>query len=311
MLKIGFFGTPHLAKQILKDLFENEKFQIKFVVTGPDKPIGRGLEMKSSAVKEFASKNGIKIFQPEKIRKNVEFLETIKNIECDYYIAVAYGKILPEELLSFPKKMPINVHFSILPKYRGSSPIQSCLINGDPETGVTIMKMSAGMDEGDIIDILKIKTDKFETSDSLFDKFANISGKFMIETIEKYENGLLKLIPQDNEKATYCQKIEKENGLANFNQSAEILFNLWKGLTSWPGIYSFFNSKKIIFEECDFSLENANGKIGEVIKIGEKIGIKCEKGVLILKKVKIEGKKGQEIKNFINGYRDIIGYKFN
>ncbi len=308
MIKIWFFGTPLLAKEVLKDLHQSNKFDICFVVTWIDKPIWRKQIITSNSVKEFALKENIPIFQPEKLLNNQELFNKLKEYNVDYFIVVAYGKILPIEILEMPKKMCINVHGSILPKYRWASPIQSALINGDSKTGITIMKMSKEMDTWDIINILEIEIDKLDTQDSLFNKFAILSGKFLIDTLNKFDKWELKLSPQNNENASYCKKILKEDGVLDFKKDAETLFYLWKWLTSWPGIYTFFNWKKLIIEKCDYKRdENWSNKIWEVIKFNWDIWIKCTNWILILNQVKLEWSKSQNIKDFINGHIDFLG----
>ena len=183
MLKIGFFGTPELSASVLRGLLENENFSVEFAVTNPDKKFGREQTLIASPVKQLAESYKIPVFQPEKIRNNTEFLAKIAEYQCDYFVVVAYGKILPKELLEIPKKMCINVHGSILPKYRGASPVQSALLNGEKETGVTIMQMSEGMDEGAMICVAKITISPNETSVSLFKKFAEISPNALIDGI--------------------------------------------------------------------------------------------------------------------------------
>jgi methionyl-tRNA formyltransferase len=205
-MKIWFFGTPHLAAQVLWDLIENSRIEIAFVVTNPDKPVGRDQILTPTPVKSLAIEKGIPVYTPLKIRENTEFLETIDSYGCDYYIVVAYGKILPKVLLDQPKKMCINIHGSILPKYRGASPIQAALLVGETETGVTIMQMSEGMDEGDILKIRTIPIDPDETSGTLFEKFALVSGQTLIQTLLELEHGGVTPLPQDHDLATYCKK---------------------------------------------------------------------------------------------------------
>ena len=183
MLKIGVFGTPELSASVLRGLLENENFSVEFAVTNPDKKFGRAQTLIASPVKQLAESYKIPVFQPEKIRNNTEFLEKIAEYQCDYFVVVAYGKILPKELLEIPKKMCINVHGSILPKYRGASPVQSALLNGEKETGVTIMQMSEGMDEGAMICVSKIAIASDETTATLFEKFAEISPNALIDGI--------------------------------------------------------------------------------------------------------------------------------
>lgn len=326
MIKIWFFWTPVLASRVLEDIYNSWIFDIKFVVTATDKPVWRWLNIAFNPVKKFALDKNIALFQPEKIRWNTDFIEKIKSFDVDYFVVVAYSKIIPAEILEIPKKMCINIHGSILPKYRWASPIQSSLIGWETKTWVTIMKMDVGMDTGDIIDMQEIPIDKFETSETLFNKFWQVSGKFLVDTLLKLDNWIIKPISQDDSKATYCSKISKENWLANFSKSALTLFNSWKWLTPWPGLYTNFKDKKLIIEECDFISpsvipppsvipaeagisENNKFQIWEVVRIEDKIWITCwDWWILILKKVKLEWKKTQDIKDFVNWYKDFVWY---
>lgn len=306
MIKIWFFWTPDFSLKVLEDLFNSKKFEISFIVTWEDKPIGRSQSITSTWVKMFWIEKWIPVFTPSKIRDNEFFFESIKKFEVDYLIVVAYGKILPQEVLDLPKKLSINVHWSILPLYRWASPIQSSLINWDTVTWVTIMKMSLWMDEWDIIDIMPIKIDKFDTWESLFMKFEEVSGKFLVSTILAYESWEKKLIPQNNEDATYCQKLVKENWELDFNKSAEQLFYLWRWLTPWPWVYTYFENKKLIITKCDYIEDKINWEIWEVIKWDFWIWIICKKWILIILELKPEWKWTQSIKDFINWKRTFI-----
>lgn len=235
--------------------------------------------MKATPVKELAISKNIPTFTPLKIRGNTEFLDRIRSFECDYFIVVAYGKILPLELLEIPKKMCINIHGSILPKYRGASPIQSALLFGEEKTGVTIMQMSEGMDEGDILKIREISIDSDETSETLFGKFAKISGPTLIQTLKELETGGITPLPQDEHQATYCKKIEKEDGLIDWSKSATEIYHQWQAYTPWPGIYTIYEGKRILLEIVEIlESEKINTERGIVQKteIG-KIGILCGK----------------------------------
>ena len=202
--------------------------EVVFVVTGEDKPVGRHQVITANEVKTLALKQGINVLQPAKIRGNTEFFDTIRSYDADYFVVVAYGKILPSEVLDAPKKQCINIHGSILPKYRGASPIQAALINGETETGVTIMCMDEKMDEGDTIDIVNIPIETSETAGTLFEKFGEISGRFAIDTIKRLDADILKPTPQDHSQATYCSKISKEDGRLDFSKSAKELYHLWQ-----------------------------------------------------------------------------------
>ena len=326
-MRIWFFWTPYLAACVLEDLISHENIEVAFVVSNPDKPFGREQIMRPTPVKELALKEWIPVFTPEKVRNNTEFLDTIRGYDCDYFVVVAYGKILPIELLAIPKKMCINVHGSILPKYRGASPIQSALLHGEKETGVTIMQMSEGMDEWDMIFVEKIPIAEDETSETLFQKFAEISGRTLIEAILNLESWILNLVPQDASFATYCTKIEKEDGLIDWNQSSTEIYHKWQAYTPWPGIYTIYEGKRLLLEkvsllchpewnegfmntqeQLDSSAKPQNDEThGTVIKLetGE-IGIVCREWILTLEQVKLEWKKSQNIRDFVNGNQKFI-----
>lgn len=269
MIRIGFFGTPELSRKVLEDFLRHPEFEVAFVVTGEDKAVGRHQVLTANPVKELALEKGLPILQPARIRGNTELLETIASHGVDYFVVVAYGKILLKELLGIPKKYPINIHGSILPKYRGASPIQAALIAGEKETGVTIMVMSEGIDEGDIIDVKRIDIDTYETTATLFEKFAAVSGAFAAETILRLDRGELYHRPQNEAEATYCKKIIKEEGALDFSKSAEELYHLYQGLTPWPGVYTFYKGKKLIVEKCFYEEPNATEAMGTVVRIGD------------------------------------------
>ncbi len=310
MIRIGFFGTPDFSAKVLQNFLDSSRFEVAFVVTWEDKPIGRHQILTANPVKKLAEENNLAILQPAKIRGSAEFLETVASYGADYFVVVAYGKILPKELLEIPKKYPINIHGSILPKYRGASPIQAALIGWEQETGVTIMVMNEKMDEGDIIDIKKIQITEDETTASLFGKFEEISGNFAIETIEKLDSWELTPRLQNHTEATFCKKITKEEGLLDFRKDADELYHLYQGLTPWPGVYTIYNGKKLIIEKCFYAENVDGGKTGSVVQKWSTIGIICGKWLLTLEQVKLEWKKSQSIKEFLNGQRDFIGYIF-
>lgn len=263
---------------MLEDFLQSSDFEVAFVVTGEDKPVGRHQVLTPSAVKEVALAHHLPILQPARIRGNTEFLETVASYDVDYFVVVAYGKILPSEVLRIPKKYPLNIHGSILPKYRGASPIQAALIAGERETGVTIMVMDEKMDEGDTIDTRIIPIGAAENTETLFHAFEDVSGGFAMETIRRLDAGLLTPIPQDHARATYCKKITKEDGLLDWNRSAEELYHLSQGLTPWPGVYTTYKGKKLIIEQCAHT-ENKGAirPVGEVVQQGKEVSIVCAK----------------------------------
>jgi len=307
MLKIWFFWTPWLALRVLEDIYNDSNFEVSFIVTWEDKPIWRSQIITSTWVKMFGVEKWIPVFTPSKIRDNEYFIDSIKKFSVDYFVVVAYGKILPTEILNIPKKLCINIHGSILPLYRWASPIQSALMNWDTVTWVSIMQMSEWMDEWDIIDILPIKIDEFDTTEILFKKFEDQSWKFLIQTIIAYEKWEKELIPQNENKATYCKKIVKEYWELDFNKSAEELFNSWRWLTPWPWVYTYFENKKLIITKCSFEAVQISWKIWEVVTWDFFVWIKCWVWVLVIQEVKMEWKWTQNIKDFINWKRGFIG----
>ena len=341
MIRVGFFGTPWLARDVLRDIISSHDFEVVFVVTNPDKPFGRDQAMKPSPVKECAMEKDIPVFTPTKIRENREFFDILRWFDCDYFVVVAYGRILPLELLQIPHKKSINIHGSLLPKYRWASPIQSALLHGEKETGVTIMEMSTGMDEGDILKLRTIPIDSRETSGTLFEKFSDISWPTLIQTLRELETWGITPLPQHSTQATYCKKIEKEDGLIDWAHSAEEIYHRWQAYTPWPGIYTVYDGKRLLLEKVSLFYHNEewsdvaiqsfqsmdcftprvlpmlrkgarphNDKtIGQVIKLDDgTIRVICGEWILTLDQVKIEWKKSQNIKDFVNGNQQFIWY---
>lgn len=199
---------------------------------------------------------GIPAFTPERVRGNEEFFERVRSFGADYFVVAAYGKILPREILEAPSKLCVNVHGSVLPEYRGASPIQSVLLDGRTDTGVTVMAMSEGMDEGDVLSILPIPISREDTAETLFGKFSDVSGKFLIDTLQGHAEGRVVPTPQDHERATYCKKISKEDALCDWSLSARVLFNRYRGYFPWPGLHTFFEGKRLSLEAVEEASES-------------------------------------------------------
>lgn len=290
-MKIGFFGTPAFAADILRDLLAASGTEVVFAVTNPDVPVGRSGEPRPSPVKAAATEAGIPVFTPEKVRGNTEFFETVRSFGADYFVVAAYGKILPDEILEAPSKLSVNVHGSVLPKYRGASPVQSVLLEGETETGVTIMAMSRGMDEGDILAVAPIAIERSDTAGTLFLKFSEISGKFLIQTLRAHFAFEIVPVPQDPSKATYCTKISKEDALADWNVPAETLFNRLRGYTPWPGLHTYFSGKRLSLEKCEVLPETECPELPVGTVFSDSLGRPCVRtpeGGLILEVVKLE-----------------------
>ncbi len=286
-MKIVFMGTPDFAEKSLEAIY-SAGHEILGVVTNPDKPKGRGMKMIASPVKEFATEKNLNVFQPLKIRGNIEFLEEIKKLNPDVICVVAYGKILPKDLLDIPKLGCINVHGSLLPKYRGAAPIQWAVLNGDKKTGITTMYMDEGMDTGDMILKEEVEIGEDETTGELWNRLSLIGAKLLVETLKKIEDGTAPRIKQEGE-FTLAPMLNKEIAKIDWeNQAANEIMNLVRGLNPIMGAYTFINDKKIkIWKASILTFE----EFKEEYEINEEIEIK-ENGKIILQ----DSKKGLYIK---------------
>ena len=245
-MKILFMGTPDFARDSLKSIYE-AGHEIIAVVTNPDKPKGRGMKMIASPVKEYALEKNIKIYQPEKVKKNEEFINEIKNLNPELICVVAYGKILPKEILDIPKYGCINVHGSLLPKYRGAAPIQWAVLNGDKVTGITTMYMDVGMDTGDMILKKEVEIGENETTGELWDRLSKIGGELLVETVKQIEEGTAPREKQGNE-FSVAPMLNKEMAKIDWkNKSAQEIKNLVRGLNPIMGAYTYYEGKKIKF----------------------------------------------------------------
>ena len=311
-MKIVFMGTPDFAEKSLETVY-NAGHEILAVVTNPDRPKGRGMKMVASPAKEFAISKELKIYQPEKVRKNIDFIEEIKALEPDVICVVAYGKILPKEILEIPKFGCINVHGSLLPKYRGAAPIQWAVINGEKVTGVTTMYMDVGMDTGDMI--LKEETEiaPDETTGELWDRLAKIGAGLLVKTLEQIENKTAPRIPQ-GEDFTMAPMLDKEMSKIDWeNKTAQEIKNLVRGLNPIMGTYSYLNRKKIKIWKVDVvEADNENVKNGTVLKSDSKDGlyIKAKDGVIKVLEIQGENAKRMNIQDFLRGNKIEVGSIF-
>ncbi len=320
-MKIIFMGTPDFAASALEKIVE-AGHEITLVVTQPDKPKGRSGELQVSDVKACALKHGFPVFQPERIKlpENVAYL---KNYEADIYVVAAFGQILSQEILDIPKFGCVNIHASLLPKYRGAAPIQQAIIDGEKTTGVTIMQMAAGMDTGDILLQREIPIDDNETGGGLFDKLSELGAELIAEALPKIERGELTPVMQDEKLATKCGKLSKNMGKIDFNKSAVTIRNLVRGLNPWPSAYTRLDGKMLKIWSADAiddknvkeiagnveALKNAApGTVSFVTK--DAVGVATGKGTLVLKEVQLEGKKRMLVKDFLLGNKVEIGTSF-
>ncbi len=308
-MNILFMGTPDFAKESLEAVY-NAGHKIIGVVTNPDKPKGRGMKMVASPVKEFAIEKNIPIYQPIKVRKNQQFIDEIISLNPDVICVVAYGKILPKEILEIPKLGCINVHGSLLPKYRGAAPIQWAVLNGDKKTGITTMYMDVGMDTGDMILKEEVEIGDNETTGELWDRLSKIGGKLLVETLEKIENGTAPR-EQQGEDFTIAPMLDKEMAKIDWeNKTAQEIKNLVRGLNPIMGAYTFLNNKKIKFWKVDIATnigyDEENIQIfrnGTVLISDQRDGlyIKTKQGILSVLEIQGENAKRMNICDFLRG----------
>ena len=308
-MRIVFMGTPDFAEESLKAIFK-AGHEIVGVVTNPDRPKGRGMKMIPSPVKEFANENNLKIFQPEKVKNNEEFINELKALKPEVICVVAYGKILPKEILDIPPYGCINVHASLLPKYRGAAPIQWAILNGDKTTGVTTMYMDIGMDTGDMILKQEVQIGEDETTGELWDRLKVLGGNLLVETLKQIEKGIAPREKQGKD-YTIAPMLSKDMAKIDWNQkTAEEIKDLVRGLNPIMGAYTFLNGKKIKFWKVKVAGENEIyaenlGFLtnGTVITSDPKDGIfiKCKEGILKVLEIQGENAKRMSIQEYLRG----------
>lgn len=300
-MKIVYMGTPDFAVAPLAALVKNG-YEVEAVITQPDKPKGRGKTMMPTPVKEEALKHDIPVLQPVKVR-DPEFVEKLAKIAPDIIIVAAFGQIIPKSILEMPKFGCINIHASLLPKYRGAAPIQQAVIDGEKESGVTIMQMGTGLDTGDMISRIVVPLAKDETGGSLFDKLAEAGAELLIQTLPTIFDGTAVYEKQPEESPTpYAAMISKKMGLLDFSKSARELERLVRGLNPWPSAFTFINGKTL--KVWKSSVEQAEVKEipGTVVSTDkEGIHVACGQDVLVLHEVQLEGKKRMEADAFLRG----------
>lgn len=309
-VSIIFMGTPDFAVPVLEGLAK--EYKIKAVVTQPDKPVGRNGELKMSPVKEFAQKNTILVLQPNNLK---EEWQLITDLKPTLIITCAYGQILPREILVYPHYGCINVHASLLPKLRGGAPIHRAIMNGNKETGVTIMHMSPGLDEGDMISQTAIPIDDNDTASTLHDKLSILGRDLLLETLPSIIDGTSRRIVQDSSEATYAFNISREDEKIDFGKTKRQIYNKVRGLNSWPGAYGILRGKRLKIWECYITDNNfSNHFDGEIVALyKDGIGVKVSNGEIVLTKIQLEGKGKMNVSDFLNGLQNkesLIGEVF-
>lgn len=299
-MKVVFMGTPDFAVKALEELVR-EKYEIACVVTQPDKPKGRGNQVQISAVKECALNYELPIFQPKKI-KDKESVEYLRTLEADIFVVAAFGQILSKEILEMPRLGCINIHGSLLPKYRGAAPIQWAILDGEKETGITIMQMNEGLDTGDMLAKSIVPIEEKETGETLFDKMAYHGAKLLLETLPLLEEGKLKPEKQKEEESSYAPMIKKEMGKIQWQKDANSIERLVRGMNSWPSAYTFFNKKTLKIWEACVEEEDTSCQPGTVVQVTkDSIKVQTGQGLLVLQVLQLEGKKRMDAKNFLLG----------
>lgn len=302
MKKIVFMGTPDFAVPALRALAE-AGYEISAVVTQPDKPKGRGKTMLPTPVKEEALKYNIPVYQPVKVR-DPEFQQILSELHPDLIVVAAFGQIIPKTILELPEFGCINIHASLLPKYRGAAPIQWAILDGEPETGVTIMQMGEGLDTGDMIAKRVIPLEPEETGGSLFDKLAREGAGLLLDTLPSVFDRTAVYEPQPKESTThYASMITKQMGLLDFEKDACVLERLVRGLNPWPSAYTYLNGKSLKVWKCAVLEEEGNAACGTVLRADRQgIAVACKKDVLLLQELQLEGKKRMSADAFLRGY---------
>lgn len=294
-------GTPDFAVASLEKIIE-AGHEVVLAVTQPDKPKGRGKAFAFPPVKECAVAHGIEVFQPKRIKDDAN-VECLKKYKPDIIIVAAFGQILPKSILDLPRYGCVNVHASLLPKYRGAAPIQWAIINGDEVTGVTTMRMDVGLDTGDMIAKREVRIAGDETGGSLFDKLAETGAQLCVDTMEMLEKGTASFTPQNNEESTHTRMITKELGNIDWTKPAVEIERLIRGLNPWPSAYTHLNDKTFKIWEAEVLEETGEYAPGCIVRAGKnELLVQTGEGMLSLKEVQLEGKKRMDTASFLRGY---------
>ncbi|MBR6365081.1 MAG: methionyl-tRNA formyltransferase [Lachnospiraceae bacterium] len=304
-MRIVFMGTPDFAVASLDALIKNPFLNVVAVFTQPDKYRGKKAQVAYSPVKIKAMEFNIPVYTPVKIREQ-ENIDILREIAPDIIVVAAFGQILPKEILELPKYGCVNVHASLLPKYRGAAPIQKVILDGEKETGVTIMQMAQGLDTGDMLAKVKTKILPTDTGESLHDRLAELSGPLLIRTLDAIEAGEVKPEVQDDSKSCYAGMIHKEDGILDFTQSAAALERAVRAYYPWPGAYTYVNGQQLIILKAKILPGSTTKQPGTVTSVTPGgISIQTGDGILTVTELKLQGKKAMSVRDFLNGNRQI------
>ncbi len=300
-MRILFMGTPEFAKKSLQALVEDGANEIVGVISQPDKPKGRKMELSMPEVKVYALEQGLPVYQPETLKDNA-ILPLLKELDPELIVVVAYGKILPEYILNFPKYRCINIHASLLPRFRGAAPIQRAVMAGDRVSGVTSMFLDKGLDTGDMILKAQTPITRDMTASMLHDVLADLGGKVLIETVERFKRGDMSAEKQDETQASYAHMLTKAEGEIDWTLSAEEIYNRVRGLNSWPMAFSYLDGKRFVVDMV--RLWEGSGDAGEIIAVDDGgITVACGSGAVKIENVKFEGKGRMTVKDYLRGHK--------
>lgn len=307
--RIAFFGSPHLARACLEEL--HRSFEIPLVVTQPDREKGRGRKVSMTPVKSYAARKGLAVYQSRDL--GAPLVEALKNNGVTLIIVVAFGRILQEQVISYPKRGSLNLHASLLPKYRGPSPIEAAILAGERETGVTLQHMAAEMDRGELLDSKRVPIENCWTAEDLYSTISDISPPFLCRSVRDYLDGRLNAIPQNERHASYCSVINKENGLIDWHEDAERIRNKIRAYNLWPVAYTYleggqlkiFNAHRV---EAPPGIETGDAP-GQVVSADKREGIIVQtgSGYLSITDLQIENRRRMDYREFMNGQKDLAG----
>ncbi|WP_433973910.1 methionyl-tRNA formyltransferase [Tunturiibacter lichenicola] len=300
-MKLVFCGTPEFAVPTLEAVIA-AGHEVALVVTQPDRAAGRGMELQVPAVKQAALARGLEVVQPEKIKNNVEFRGRLEEIRPDAILVVAYGRIIPQWMLELPRFGNINLHGSLLPKYRGAAPIQWAVASGEILTGVTTMRLDAGLDTGDMLLAQVCPVGLEETAEDVYGCLAPIGAELMVKTLERLDAGTICPEVQDHSMATLAPILKREDGLVDFSRTAKEIYDRWRGFQPWPGAHTTLRGKKLIVGKMHMA--KGAGEAGVLIVDGDVLKVGCGNGsLLVLDEVQMEGKKRMSAAEFLRGYQ--------
>jgi methionyl-tRNA formyltransferase len=302
-VKVVFCGTPEFAVPTLEAVVA-AGHHVALVVTQPDRAAGRGMEIQIPPVKRAALEFGIPVVQPEKIKNNLEFRELLEGIKPDVILVVAYGRIVPQWMLDLPPLGNINLHGSLLPKYRGAAPIQWAVAHGEVVTGVTTMRIDAGLDTGDMLLARKVPVGVEETAVDVYEGLASVGAGLMVETLAGLAAGTLYPQKQDDTQASLAPILKREDGWMDFSRTAKVVYDRWRGFQPWPGAHTTLRGKKLIVQRMKLVADTFQGEPGVLQVEGDSMRVGCAEGtVLELVEVQMEGKKRMGAAEFLHGYQ--------